>query len=110
MIIPQLSSASWNKLNSNNQNLIKTVIFTKKNFTVAAKTAVTVNTWDQGSIPEDYSLLGCIGFNVGTIALMPYTFVLNKYGSSSPRIDVRNIDSNPVTVSVQAKFLYIKNQ
>lgn len=105
-----MSSPSRNKLNSNNQNLIKTVIFTKKNFTVAAKTAVTVNTWDQGSIPEDYSLLGCIGFNAGTIALMPYTFVLNKDGSSSPRIDVRNIDSNPVTVTVQAKFLYIKNQ
>ena len=83
-------------------------MFTKNNLTVEAYSAVAVNRWDDGSTPEGYSLLGCIGCNTGTYSLIPYTISMNKDGSTTVRIDVRNVDGNSVTATLKAKFLYIK--
>jgi len=90
---------SVSALDTKVNGLLKVITVTGPYTTVAAHsgTAITFTY----TTPSGYTLVGAIGFTIGSTELYPVTF-------RGSRIDVRNISSSAVTITPTITLLFIK--
>jgi len=90
---------SVDALDTKVSGLIKVITLTGPTTTIAgnSSTAITI----PYTVQTGYSLVGVIGFTIGSTELYPVTF-------RGSRIDVRNISSSAITIAPIITLLFVK--